>query len=336
MSFATCQAWLQQGTTPRGQHPRLVLSTGHREWNHAVVALVAMGKGYFEAEGLDEVLLLAFADDEEAQLDALESGRVDIALDPATHKVLARLDRGADVAVVAPRRKSHAFTIFGQKGMRSLADLRGQTIEMIPDAEPTQQIKQLLKMHGLEWEKDVLVRYVDDVSMHDLLLMDERFLAGELTILTAHPWNADEWLARGYPLLADSSKVFAPRQDRVVVATGKLGRDHYATLTAFLKVYIKSNRFLMEPANGDEARAILEQSGFVSTQAERANWDVVLGHVRKRMSPDASFPEGSLEQVLAEQREAGAISDRLTLDRVVRLDAVQDAQRELGLLPVSV
>ena len=43
------------------------------EWNHEVEALVALEKGYFREEGLEDVELIAFADDEAAQIDALAS-----------------------------------------------------------------------------------------------------------------------------------------------------------------------------------------------------------------------------------------------------------------------
>ena len=51
------------------------------------------------------------------------------------------------------------------------------------------------------------------------------------------------------------------------------------------------------------------------------------------MSPDGSFPIEGVEQAIKEQKEAGAISDAITLHRVIQLEPLYDAQKELGLRP---
>jgi ABC-type nitrate/sulfonate/bicarbonate transport system substrate-binding protein len=335
-SYYNCRCWLQRPSrsAPTPDAP-LTISVAHQEWNHTVIALVAMARGYFEEAGLARVTLTAFPDDEQAQLEALAAGVVQIAMDPATHRVLAAQSQGADIYIIAPRRKSHAFAIIAQPDIQSFADLRGKTLEMIVDAEPTQQIRQLLKMAGLEWDEDVKIHWVDDVSMHDILGMNERFERGELPIITAHPWEIDQWTARGYSLLADSSKIFPPRQDRVVVATGPLVQARPHSVTAFLKGYIQASRFILEPSHEEEIRTILEQAGFLAAEEERANWSLVFGYVQRRISPDAALPLDGLEQVLAEQREAGNVSTDLAIDRLVRLDPLHEAQRALGLAPAS-
>jgi ABC-type nitrate/sulfonate/bicarbonate transport system substrate-binding protein len=53
-----------------------------------------MDKGYFKEEGLEDVELIVFPDDEVAQLEALANGFLDIAIDPLIHKVLAAQDKG--------------------------------------------------------------------------------------------------------------------------------------------------------------------------------------------------------------------------------------------------
>ena len=114
VTFSRCISWLQTPSTPprNSTHPRLRISAAHDEWNHEVEALVAMEKGYFRVEGLEDVELIAFADDEAAQIDALSSGFVDVALDPQTRRVLAARDKGADVFIVAYRRAKHNFVFF--------------------------------------------------------------------------------------------------------------------------------------------------------------------------------------------------------------------------------
>ena len=157
VTFSKCMTWLQVPSDPPKAtiHLRLRISAAHDEWNHEVEALVAMEKGYFKEEGLEDVELIAFADDEAAQIDALSSGFVDVALDPQTRRVLAARDKGADVFIVACRRAKHNFVFFGQKWMKSIEDLRGQTLNVDEEGAPALQLKQVLKLAGLEWGKDL-------------------------------------------------------------------------------------------------------------------------------------------------------------------------------------
>ncbi len=96
-----------------------------------------MEKGYFREEGLEDVELIAFPDDESAQIEALASGLVDVALDPQTRRILAKRDQGVQIYIVAARRGRYSFVIFGQKWMRSIEDLRGQTLYLDEEGAPS-------------------------------------------------------------------------------------------------------------------------------------------------------------------------------------------------------
>lgn len=333
-SFSNCLCWLPTLSTPRGisPHRRLRISTAHHEWNHQILALVAMDRGYFTEEKLDDVEVIAFPEDEGAQIEALTNGLVDIALDPMTHRVLAARDQGADVYIVAPRRKVHNFVIIGQKWMKSVADLRGRSLHIAAEGEPTQQLKQIVKMAGLEWGKDVEI-VLRTAKMHDLLGFEKAFLAGESLTLNAHPWEAQQWVAKGYPVLADTTKLFPPRQDRIVAATGRLLNEKPETLKAFLKAYIKASRFLVDEKNVDAIRSVVEEAGFFESEEDRENFPVVIRHVANRIAEDGSLSIEGVAQSIKEQREAGNISKQITLDRVLRLEPLRQAQKELGVKP---
>ncbi|HLY67007.1 MAG TPA: hypothetical protein VKU60_15840, partial [Chloroflexota bacterium] len=125
--------------------------------------------------------------------------------------------------------------------------------------------------------------------------------------------------------------VFSARQDRVVVATGSLLRDRPDTVKAFIKAYLRASQLIAEASDDGDLRAILEQAGYLTTEQERENWAELLAQVRRRMT-DGSLPLEGLEVILTEQQQAGNVSAGLTLDRVVRLDPLHEAQRELGLI----
>ena len=333
-AFYNCRCWLQRPTTPSkaSRFPRLRVSTAHDEWNHDVQALVAMEKGYFREEGLEEVELVAFHDDEESQLEAIHSGWVDLGMDPLTNRVLRAQDHGADIYVVAPRRKMHSFVFFGQKWMKGVTDLKGKTVNLLQDGEASHQLRQVLKMHGLELGKDVKIT-PRTTQMHDLLGMRKSFIQGEDLIVPVHPWESDQWQQMGYPILVDTPKLFPPRQDRVVVVNGRFLRERRESLKAFLKAYIRASQFIVTKSNSEEIWEILEKAGFLANDVDRENYDKVMEGQWYRLSPDGSFPLDGVEQVIKEQKEAGKISDAITLDRVLQLEPLYDAQKELGIRP---
>ena len=115
IAFSNCVSWLQSASIPSraSSYARLRISSAHHEWNHDVQVLVAMDKEYFKEEGLEDVELIVFPDDEAAQLEALANGFLDVAIDPLIHRVLAAQDQGADIYIVAEvYRRSHQCHAF--------------------------------------------------------------------------------------------------------------------------------------------------------------------------------------------------------------------------------
>lgn len=334
MTFFNCHGWVQRpSSSETASHLRLRISTAHCEWNHDVQALVAMEKGFFREEGLEDVELIAFADNEAAQIEALSIGFVDVAMDTLVHKVLAAQDQGADIYIIGPRRKMHSFVVVGQKWLKSLQDLKGQTLHVGKEGEVTQQLRRILKMVGLEWGVDVKIAERPNPHMHDIEGFRKSFVAGETLTVYVHPWEAEEWSRRGYTILADTTKLFPPRQDRVVTAAGKLLRDKPDTLKAFLKAYIKASRFIVERENIQEIKTILEKAGFLTDEADKRSFPKMMEGQWHRLSPDGSLPIDGVDQVIREQKEAGNISERITLKQVLKLEPLYQAQRELGIQP---
>lgn len=330
-AFSNCRCWLQ--TTSRGaapRHPRLRISAAHDEWNHEVEALVAMAKGYFREEGLEDVELIAFADDEAAQIEALAGGSVDICLDPQTRRVLAARDQGADVYIVGCRRAKHNFIFFGQKWMKSLEDLRGRTIRLDEEGAPALQLKQVLKLSGLEWGKDVKIVNRVSAIVHNPAESERRFLAGEDLILNGDIWDVERWQSMGYPLLADTNKLLPPRQDRIVAA-GKIATERPDTVKAFLKGYIRAGQFITRKENLEELWQIVERAGFLDNETDRKNYSVTAGGFAYRKAPDGTLPIEGIEQAIRESREEGRISNRIGVNEVVRLEPLFQAQKELGI-----
>lgn len=206
------RAWLTSLQKHAGSRTRVRASAAHNEWNHVGIALVAMEEGFFAQEGLTDVELITFPEDdhgelldrEAIQVELLAEGAVDIGIDPRATFILEAKDQGKAVSIVAARRKNHAFVLVGQKGIKSIQELRGKTLETGHRGGASDiMMRQVLKDHGLEPDKDVYFSYRGG-PMHDPGGSYRAFLEGKLgpAKLTV-PEEADRLSKEGYPILVD-------------------------------------------------------------------------------------------------------------------------------------
>ena len=54
------RSWLDWNLSNSGRrrsslHPRIRISSAHDEWNHVVIPLIALAKGFFAVEGLEDI-----------------------------------------------------------------------------------------------------------------------------------------------------------------------------------------------------------------------------------------------------------------------------------------
>jgi ABC-type nitrate/sulfonate/bicarbonate transport system substrate-binding protein len=165
--FLQPSTWLSISEKAASSRRRLRISAAHAEWNHLAVALVAMSEGYFVAEGLDEIELVSFREEagalmdrEDIQVALLATGAVDIAIDPRATYVLEASEQGKPLCIIAARRRTHAFVVIGQKGLRSLEDRRGMTVDMGNRGGATDvMLREVLKDAGMQPDKDVMFVY---------------------------------------------------------------------------------------------------------------------------------------------------------------------------------
>ncbi len=333
--------WLSHGTASHGSHVRLRASAAHAEWNHVGVALVAMSEGYFAAEGLPDVELISFpersgalVDREVVQMDLLAEGVVDIAIDPRTSFVLEGSHQGKAVCIAAARRKTHAFAVIGQPGLKSIEDVRGMTVDMgNPGGATDVMMREFLKDSGLEPDRDVLFAYSGG-AMHNPKGNGVEFRAGRRGPVTMSSTKTETsaYLAEGYVLLADLGTVYPSRHDRVTAANTDFVREHPEALKAFLKGMIRGCNFVLEPRNRPRFEAIIRDGGFLADDRERVNYDGLYESWQSRVSRDLELPREGIDRIVAEDQRSGNLPASFTADTAMQLDALRLAQTELGLV----
>jgi len=326
------QAWLNwTNNVPRPNrslHPRIRVSSAHDEWNHVVVPLIAFAKGFFADEGLGDVELVTL-ESENASIEALTHQQVDFALDPATAYVLKAIHSGSEIYIIGPRRATHAFHLFGQKGMRSVKDLKGGRINVFtPGDEMTVQATQVIRDAGMVPDADVKITYYEG-PMHDIFGMEEDFRQGKTQGLLAADVQVERLKTDDYPVLVNLHEAYLPRQDRVMVATGQMVNHHPNTVKGFMKAIIKGNRFFLDRKNRGEITQIVRQAGFVIENQKL--FDAIFDALYTRIPPDCHLPVQGIEQAIKEQIAGGQIDGNMTVDQIVRIKPLEEAQKELGV-----
>jgi len=330
------RAWMDWNLSNSGRrrsslHPRIRISSAHDEWNHVVIPLIALAKGFFAEEGLEDVELVTL-ESEGASLEALNQGLADFAVDPVTPYVLKAINNGMDIFIIGPRRKTHAFFLFGQKGMKSPRDLKGGKINVFtPGDEMTVQSTQVIRDAGMVPDVDVKIDYYNG-DMHDILGMEDAFRRGEAEGLLAVNVQVERLKSEGFPILVNLQEAYLPRQDRVMVATGQMVNYHHNTVKSFLKGMIRANRYFMERRNKEEIIRFIEDAGFAQiVQADRKLFEAMFENSYTRIPPDCHLPVEAVDQAIKEQIAQGNIDESITVERIVRIKALQEAQQEVGV-----
>jgi len=332
------RVWLAAGNSDGKSSRRLRLSAAHDEWNHVGIALLAMEEGFFAEEGLTDVELITFdgasselLDREALQVDLLARGIVDIAIDPRTTFVLEARDGKRPVCIAAARRKNHAFVLVGEKGLKSVQDLRGKRLQMSHPGDATDvMMRQVLRDSGLEPDKEVEFSYARG-PMHDPGGVARAFMEGRQgPAVLASVTQVQGLVDAGYPVLADLRKLYPSRHDRVTAANEIFCRDHPDLLKACLKGMIRGCRFVLEAKNRERFKNVIVKTGFLTSERERSSFDDLFDGWQERVSRDLSLPLDGIQLIVEEEKRAGKISSSFRVEDVLSLDALREAQIALG------
>jgi len=332
------KVWLSFSDGSTTSRRRLRLSAAHNVWNHVGIAIAAMEEGFFAQEGLGDVELMTFDDsseeslDREAlQMDLLSGGIVDVAIDPMARLVLEAKDKNRPVCIVAARRKNHASVLVGEKGLRSIHDLRGRMV-MVKIGQrgntTDTMMRQVLKDHGLEPDKDVKFSY--EGLNHDPAGVIKAFMEGKYgSAILASVGGLQSLVEAGYPILVDLRKLYPSRHDRVTAANEVFSKEHPGLLKGFLKGMIRGCEFVLDIRNQGKFKEIMLGAGFLTSEREQGSFDDLFEGWQERVSPDLSLPMDGIQLIVEEQEKAGKISSSFNVEEVLRLEALRQAQLEL-------
>ncbi len=332
------KAWIS--APDRSAATRLRVSAAHAEWNHVGIALTAMEEGFFRDEGITDIEVISFweetgalVDREKYQVDLLAQGTVDIGIDPRTTFVLEASDAGRPVCIIAARRKTHAFVLVGQKGLKSVEDLRGQDLyEGEAGGATDVMLRQTLRDFNMDPDKDVRIHYGHGV-MHDTASGLQSFLAGQHgpAFLISHRDEINELQQEGYPILADLRTRFTSRHDRITAANSAFVAAHPEIVRGFLKGMMRACQWVLDLNHTARFKEIVQNAGFLTSEREARNFDGMWLGWQERVAIDLDLPADGIEVIVKEEKREGKLPPSFSVESALRLEPLHAAQREAGL-----
>lgn len=332
------RSWFQ--ASPNADARRVRLSAAHDEWNHVCIALTAVTEGFFAQEGLTNVEVVAIPeqagkllDREALQVEILANGVADIGIDPRTTFVLEANSQGRPVCIIAARRKTHAFVLFGQPGMKTVQDLRGQRLQQsMPGGATDVMLRQLLTDSGIDPDREVHIEYTGG-SMHDSAGTVARFRAGKhgAAILVTYRDEIEGLQRDGFPVLADLRALYPSRHDRCTAANSDFARQYPELVKAFCKGMIRACNWVLDLENAARFKQIVIEAGYLTSKREQENFDGLFLAWQDRVSRDLALPRDGIELIVDEEKRAGRLPASYSVDSVLTLEPLKEAHAELGL-----
>lgn len=309
-----------------------LLAAGHYHLFHIIAPLVARARGYFQDEGAGECEFL-FSGSDAKTLEGMKEGRYHVGLDPKPYLVCEAKSRGAELFIVGGWLNSAAYAFVAAKGrgIKTLRDLERKKVSARePDGIDARFIRQLFRREGLE--ADGMVQWVINGSRSRRTqqpFMDSGAVDAGMIILKDVPAMA----AAGYPVLADLSQVYPQGYAvRITAARGDVVRAEPERLTGLLRALIRGYRFMNQ--NYDATMQIVLKSGYeLDKDMDNSLWETRY-HMFERIPQDGGVSEIGLNQVIAEEKEAGKLppsfgAREILLDRFVK-EAAASVNRRFG------
>jgi len=317
---------------------KLRIVTGHYHAGHRLMTNIALGKGWFREEGLNEVEISPLGtNDDWLTLAALVEGKADIVWDAHSDIVVQASAKGMDVyAIEVFRSFQPRGFIFGRKGISSLKELKGKRVGVNSiDGMSARQIRKALKLAGVSPEQEVtLVPHIS--GPYATQTRAEALEKDVVQALSTSGTTAEELGRLGYPALFDLSTLYPKGYPmRFMVSTGELIREYPEAVSAFLRGIVRAKRFAADDKNKAEVKAIAlkflqEDLSFGGERAEAARKELNTLDQEDYTGRRGDYydPEGA-EFLIQEQKELGNIPASYTVDKVIRMDLAEEAVREI-------
>jgi ABC-type nitrate/sulfonate/bicarbonate transport system substrate-binding protein len=215
--------------------------------------IVAQRHETFAAHGIEVVNGTVATSDE--LRGSVAKGQSDLAIAAVDNAVAMVETAGTDVAIVMGGELSQN-ELFVQPDFHSIAELRGRIVIVdAPNTAYALQLKKILMLGGLTPDKDYEIRSVGSTPHRLEAMKQHREFAGTML---GPPTSI---IARkvGLVSLGTTQKLIGPYQGLGDFVLREWARSHAALLENYLAACIEAQRWLMDPANKQQAIEIMVQ-----------------------------------------------------------------------------
>jgi len=290
----------------------------------ALPALAAQSQGLFERHGLKvEILFTANSDEQRA---GLAKGEFEIA-QAAVDNAVAMVEMAKEDVVIVTGGDSSMNELIVQPEVRSLADLKGQTL--LVDATNTAyalQLKKILLMNGLKEGADYQIYPIGGTSQRLRgLKEDKKYKAAMLNL----PFSLDA-KASGLKSMGRATDLLGPYQANGTFVLRKWGTAHRDLMERYIAGLIEGTRWALAPANKDAAVTILAERLKVNRDFAAQTWQLMTDP-KFGIAKDAQFDMQGFRNVLAlrAEIEGGWGGSAPSPDRYVDLSYYEGAMKRL-------
>ncbi len=318
----------------------LRVATSHYHVGHLVTIMTAKELGFFSAEGLPNVEvvvggLVAASDEKEKLVSEMRRRNISIVTDVTPGSIFDASSRGEDIYIIGGWRNDYdSRRLMSAPHVRSVADLKNKNYGTrdILGADYLMTLR-ILREAGLSIKDVQVIRGLSPDQQ-----AAEALRRGEVDFAAVSVLEVEELEREGFNVLTRPRDIWPyGRPVRIMIATGQVINQQPELVKAFLRGIIRSYRFIRDgqahPENEAYVRALERRLRLESdNEEERALIEAKeLKNLEGQPFPlDGGVPIRGLEQMLEEAKQAGEIPVWYTLDRVLRLDLVELAARELN------
>jgi len=259
-------------------------------------AAAAQAQGVFERHGL-KVELLFTANSQELR-DGLAAGEFQIA-QSAVDNAVAMVEMAKHDVIIVTGGDSSMNELFVQPDIRSLADLKGQTVIVdAPNTAYALQLKKILLMNGLTDGVDYKLQPVGGTFMRVKAMREN--LAFKAAMLNP-PFSVDAG-ATGLKSMGRAVDLLGPYQAQGAFVMRKWAQANAQTLERYIAGFIEGNRWVLDPANREAAAKLLGDRLKLSPEVARKTL-ALMADPKFGLAPDGRFDMQGFGNVLALRAE---------------------------------
>jgi sulfonate transport system substrate-binding protein len=320
----------------------VMLSTAHAEpvtirvgWVAVISnlpSILFLKEGLAHHQGVSYVMDAPHFANTPTMVPALAADAVDVAAISYSAFALAienaKLD---DLRVIAdefqdgvPGHYSDEFMVLKDSPIRTIDDLKGKVLASNGAGGAVDMaLRVMLRKHGLEDKRDLSI--IEVSSPNQKAMLEQRKVD---LITTATPFSQDPALRQMARTLFTQHEAMGTTQMIVWAARAGFLAKNRAAMVDFLEDTIRARRWWTDPANHEEAIALLAQ--FTKQPADRLDpWLFTAARDYYR-DPDALPDLAALQANLDTQRELGFLKNRVEVARYSDLSIVREAASRLA------